>query len=71
MEMCYYWFNVEEIVGKYYEKELQKTNQKWFRIEKVIRRKDNELNVKWKVCDNSFISWINRKQYKWKVIDIN
>ena len=29
----------EEIVGTFYEKELQKTNQQEFRIEKVIRRK--------------------------------
>ena len=29
--------NVEEITGTFYEKELQKTNQKEFRIEKVIK----------------------------------
>ena len=31
--------NGEEITGIFYEKELQKTNQEEFRIEKVIRRK--------------------------------
>ena len=31
--------NGEEIVGSFYEKELQKTNQKEFRIEKVIKKK--------------------------------
>ena len=31
--------NGEEIMGTFYEKELQKTNQEEFRIEKVIRRK--------------------------------
>ena len=31
--------NGEEITGTFYEKELQKTNQEEFRIEKVIRRK--------------------------------
>ena len=31
--------NGEEIVGSFYEKELQKTNRKEFRIEKVIKRK--------------------------------
>ena len=36
----------EEIVGTFYEKELQKTNQKEFRIEKVINRKGNKLYVK-------------------------
>ena len=31
--------NVEEITGIFYEKELQKTNQEEFRIEKVIKKK--------------------------------
>ena len=31
----------EEIVGTFYEKELQKKNQKEFRVEKVIKRKDD------------------------------
>ena len=30
--------NGEEIIGTFYEKELQKTNQQKFRIEKVIKR---------------------------------
>ena len=32
---------VEEIIRTFYEKELQKTNQKEFRVENVIKRKDN------------------------------
>ena len=39
--------NGEEIIGTFYEKELQKTNKKEFRIEKVIKRKDDKLYVKW------------------------
>ena len=35
--------NGEEIVGPFYEKELQKTNQKEVRIKKVIKRKSNKL----------------------------
>ena len=31
--------NGEEIIGTFYEKELQRTNQQEFRIEKVIERK--------------------------------
>ena len=31
--------NGEEIIGTFYEKELQRTNQQEFRIEKVIKRK--------------------------------
>ena len=46
--------NGEKIYGKFYEKELQKTNQQEFSIEKVVKRKGNKLYVKWKVCDNSF-----------------
>ena len=43
--------NVDVIVGTFYEKELQKTNQKGFRIEKVIKRKRDKLYVKWKGYD--------------------
>ena len=39
--------NGEEIIGTFYEKELQKTNQQKFRIEKVIKRKGDKLYVKW------------------------
>ena len=34
--------NGEEIVGTFYEKELQRTNQKAFRIERIIKRKEKE-----------------------------
>ena len=55
--------NGEEIVGTFYENELQKTNQKEFRIEKIIKKKGNKLYVKWKRYDNSFNSWINKKRH--------
>ena len=35
--------NLEEIVGTFYKKELQKTNQKEFRMESVIKRKGDKL----------------------------
>ena len=53
--------NREEMVGTFFEKELQKTNQKEIRIEKVIKRKGNKLYVKWKGYKNSFNSWIFKK----------
>ena len=53
--------NGEEITGKFYEKELQKTNQIEFRIEKVIKIKGDKLYVKWKRYDTSFNSWIDKK----------
>ena len=52
---------VEEIIGTFYEKELQKMNQKEFNIEKVIKRKGNKLYIKQKGYDNSFNSWIDKK----------
>ena len=38
--------NGEEIIGTFYKKELQKTNQKERRIEKVLKRKGDKLHVK-------------------------
>ena len=53
--------NGEEIIGTFYEKKLQKTNQKEFRIEKVLKKKGDKLYVKWKGYNNSFNSWIDKK----------
>ena len=47
--------NDDEIVGTYYEKELQKTK------EKVIKRKGDKLYVKWKGYNRSFNSSIDKK----------
>ena len=51
----------EEITDSFYEKELQKTSEKEFRIEKVLKRKCDKLRVKWKRYDNRFNSWIDKK----------
>ena len=48
--------NSEEVIGTFCEKQLQRTNKKESRTEKVIKRKGNTLNVKWKDYDNSFNS---------------
>ena len=53
--------NGEKIIETFYEKELRKTNQGEFKIEKVIKKKGNKLYVKWKGYDNSFNSWIGKK----------
>ena len=50
----------EGTVVNFYKKELQKANQKDFRIEKVIKRKGNKLYIKWEVYD-LFNSWIDKK----------
>ena len=53
--------NDEEIIGTFYDKELQKINQQEFRIEKIIKRKGEKLYVKWKGYDSSFNSWTDKK----------
>ena len=52
--------NGEEIIGAFYEKDLQRTNQQEFRIKKVINRKDDKLYVKCKGYDSSFNSSIDK-----------
>ena len=53
--------NREEIDGTFYEKKLQKVNQKEFRVEKIIKRKADKLYVNTKGHDNSLNSWIDIK----------
>ena len=53
--------NGEEIISTFFENELQKTDQKEFRIEKVLKKKGHKLYVKWKGYDNSFNSRIDKK----------
>ena len=43
----------EKLIVTFHEKESQKTNQKDFRTEKVIKKKGNKLYVKWRCYDNS------------------
>ena len=57
--------NGGKIIGTIYEKEVQKTNQKEFRIEKIIKKKGDKLYVKWKGYDSSFNSWIDKKDLVW------
>ena len=51
----------EEIVETFYEKEFKKVNQKEFRTEKLIKRKGDKPYIKWRGYDNSFNSWIDKK----------
>ena len=53
--------NGEKIIGTFYEKELQKPNQKELIIEKLLRKKGNKLYVEWKGYDNSFNSLVDKK----------
>ena len=59
------YLNGEEILGSFYEKELQKTNQEKLRIEKAIKRKGDKLFVKWKEYGDLLIfGLINKTLYK-------
>ena len=49
----------KKIARSFYENELQKTSQEKFRIEKVLKRIDDKLYVKWRGYNNSFNSWID------------
>ena len=53
--------NGDEIIGTFCEKEVQKTKQQEFRIEKVTKKKGDKSYVKWKGYDSSFKSWIDKK----------
>ena len=57
------------MTGIFYEKEFQKTSQKEFRIEKVLKRKSDKLYVKWKGYDNRFNSWIDKKDLEWNFLN--
>ena len=51
------------------KKKNKSKKKKKNRIEKVIKRKGDQLYVKWKGYNNSFNSWIDKKdikkKYKW------
>ena len=55
------YFNEEEIIGTFYENKLQKSNQKDFRIEKVIKWKGDKVYVKLKGYNISCNSLIDKK----------
>ena len=42
------------------KKSLQKTNQKEFRAEKLIKKKGHKFYVKCKGCDTSLNSWSDK-----------
>ena len=51
----------EEVVKTFYDKELQKTNQKEFRVKKVIKRKGDKFYVKLKGYDRCFTVGLIKK----------
>ena len=55
---------VKKLLKRFKKHNCKKTNQKEFRNEKVINRKGDKLYIKWKVYDNSFNSWKDKKDIK-------
>ena len=49
------------VIRTFYEKEFQKVNQEEFRIEKLVKRKDDKLYVKEKCFESLFNSCIDKK----------
>ena len=49
-------YNGEVIQGSFYEEELQKTSQKTFRIEKILRGKGDKSIIKWVGYSDAFNS---------------
>ena len=56
--------NDGKIVGCFNEKELQKTSQEKFWVEKILKRKAHKLYVRWKGYDDSINSWVDKKDLK-------
>ena len=52
---------MEKLLEHFMKKNSKKANQKESRMEKVIKKKENKLYVKWKGYDNSFNSCIDKK----------
>ena len=62
--VSYYYLkdlNDEKLDGTFYEQELQKAILTLYVIEKIIKTKNDKLFVKWRRYNNSFNSWINKK----------
>ena len=59
---------VEKLLEVFMKKN-KKTNQKEFRLKRVLKRKGDKLHVKWKGYDNSFNSWIDKKDLLQKRVD--
>ena len=52
---------VNLLLEVFMKKNCKKLDKKNLEIEKVIKRKDDKLCIKWKGYDKSFNSWINKK----------
>ena len=57
-------FNNQHIAGRFYEYELQKTKQPdIYLVEKILRKKKNQIYVKWLGFNNTHNSWISKNNF--------
>ena len=63
-------FNGKEIIGTFYEKPLRKTNQKEFRIEKVIKRKETNYISNGKDMITQLIAELIKKTHLNHLVEI-
>ena len=52
---------VKELLERFTKNNFKNQIKKEFRVKKVIKRKCDKLYVKWKSYNNSFKSWIDKK----------
>ena len=50
-----------KLLERFTKKNYTKTNQKEPKVEKVIKRRSNQLYVKWKDYNSFFNVWIDKK----------
>ena len=55
---------VNPLLELFMKKNCKNTSQEKFRIEKIIKRKGDNLYLKWKGYDDFFNSCINKKDLK-------
>ena len=61
--------NGEQITGSFFLwKIIAKKYSRKIRIEKVLKRKDDKLYIKWKEYDNRLNSLVDKKDLEWNVI---
>ena len=60
---------VKKLLEVFMKKNLQKPRQERFTIEKGLKRKGDQLNIKCKGYNNRFKSWIDKKDLEWNFIN--
>ena len=48
----------ENVDGRFYKEQLQKTEQEIYRVDKILRRRGNQVLVKWSGYPDKFNSWM-------------